>query len=213
MALKKFLTDKEQFGLTEEEIGMAQRYLRKYKTAGIVPQQEQPKLYELLMVGCSFVEIQQHFPQYTLSQIILTAAIKGWLHDREKMMSSLKDRVQAKVVKSVIDQVDFLTTMMAVVNTEHIEEMKKFVADPKNNPAPSIRIQNIKEYKETAEILLKLVTSANTANNKGSVMFETLNPAKQKALHQLQKEKQQKHLQNAMQEDDVALLIASEVEK
>lgn len=211
MALKRFLSDKEKFGLTEEEIGMAQRYLRKYKTVGIVPQPEQPKLYELMMVGCSFVEIQQHFTQYTLSQIILTAAMKGWLHDREKMLASLKDRVQAKVVKSVIDQVDFLTTMMAVVNTEHIEEMKNYIQDPKKNPAPSIRIQNIKEYKETAEILLKLVTSASNSG-KGSVMDQTLNPAKQKALDQVKKEKQQKYLQEtATQEEDVALLIASEV--
>ena len=124
MALKRSLNDEERFGLTEEEIKQAEKFLRKNKTAGIVPDIEAIKLYELLMVGCSFGEIQQQHPQYSLPKIILTASLKGWLRDRDKMMGSLRDRVQAKVVKSVIEQVDFLTTMLSVVNAELMDAMR-----------------------------------------------------------------------------------------
>ena len=181
MALKRSLNDEERFGLTEEEIKYAEKFLRKYKTAGAVPDIESIKLYELLMVGCSFQEIQQQHPQYPLPKIILTAALKGWLRDRDKMMGSLRDRVQAKVVKSVIEQVDFLTTMLSVVNAEHMDIMRKYILDPVNNPKPDMRVENIKEYKETVETLHKLVAGATGANKKSSAMFDTLSspPARQ----------------------------------
>lgn len=174
MALKRNLSDTERFGLTEEEIKIATKYLRKHKTAGAVPEVESMKLYEMYMIGCSFHEIQQQHPQYELSRIILTAALRGWTTDREKMMGSLRDRVQAKVVKSVIEQVDFLTAMLSVVNAEQLDAMKKYILDPMHNPKPAIRVENIKEYKEVVETLHKLVAGATSKNNKSSAMFDAL---------------------------------------
>ena len=178
MALKRSFTEQERYGLTEEEIKLGEKYLRKYKTAGAVDEVESMKLYEMYMVGCSFYEIHQQFSQYPLDKIILTASLRGWPRDRDKMMGSLRDRVQAKVVKSVIEQVDFLTTMLSVTNAEHMESMKKYVIDPDNNAAPSIRVQNIKEYKEVVETLHKLVAGATGAvkNSKSSAMFDSLEP-------------------------------------
>lgn len=202
MALKRALNDDERFGLTEEEIKLAEKYLRKNKTAGAIPEVESMKLYELFMVGCSFQEIYVQSPQHALPAIILTAALRGWCKDREKMMGSLRDRVQAKVVKSVIDQVDFLTTMLSVVNAEHMDAMRKFVLDPVNNPAPQIRVQNIKEYKETVETLHKLVAGATGANKKSSAMFDTLNnPPKTP----------QAAVQEEPEEEDAASILAGKV--
>ena len=39
MALKKHLTDDEKYGLSEEEIKLATKYLRKHKTAGILSEE------------------------------------------------------------------------------------------------------------------------------------------------------------------------------
>jgi hypothetical protein len=174
MALKRHFTDKEKFGLTQEEIKVAEKYLRKNKTAGAVTEAESYKLYEMFLVGCTFYEIHQQYPQYPVAQIVLTAALRGWLMDREKMMGSLRDRVQAKVVKSVIEQVDFLTSMLSVSNAEHIPAMKKYVADPENNPKPDLSIDSIKEYKEVVDTLQKLVAGATSQNKKASPMFDTL---------------------------------------
>lgn len=200
MALKRHFTEDEKFGLTEEETKMGEKYLRKYKTAGTIGEIESIPLYELYMVGCSFYEIHQQHPQYPVDKIVLTAALNGWCRDRERMMGSLRDRVQAKVVKSVIEQVDFLTTMLSVVNVEQMEEMKKFILDPDNHPRPSIRIQSIKDYKEIAETLQKLVAGATGANKKASPMFETLNPPEKRITGKAEPE-----------EVDPALIIAGEV--
>lgn len=174
MALKRNFTDEEKFGLTEEEIKLGEKYLRKHKTAGAVASPESMKLYEMYMVGCSFYEIHQQYPQYELPQIILTAALNGWSRDRDKMMGSLKDRVQAKVVKSVIEQVDFLTTMLSVSNAEHLKQMQEYILDPKNTNKPVLRIESIKEYKEIVETLQKLVAGAQGKPGKSSAMFEAL---------------------------------------
>lgn len=184
MALKTNLTDAEKYGLSEEEIKLATRWLRAHKTAGAIPDLEAAKLFELYLLGEPLVKLAQNFPQYPLGQIAFTAAYKEWPRDRDRMMSTLKDRVQAKVVKSVLDQVDFLTSMMGVANTEHLDAMNKYMKDPTNNPKPSMRITSLKEYKDVSETLLKIVTGATSGSGQKqpSPMIGALTAHQQKAL-------------------------------
>jgi hypothetical protein len=182
MALKKRLTDEERYGLSEEEIKLAEKFLRKHKTAGALKELEAAKLFELYLLGESLPKITQQFPQYNLGQIALTASLRGWAHDRDKMMHTLQDRVRAKVVKSVLEQVDFLTTMMSVTNAEHLEAMVKYCQDPINNPKPSLRIGSVKEYKDVSETLYKLVSGATPgAKGNKSPMFDALSPPQKQA--------------------------------
>ena len=183
MALKKDFTDHEKYGLTDEEYKLARRYLRKHKTAGALKDLEAAKVYELFLLGDSFQKLAAQFPQYPIGQIVLTAALRGWTHDRDKMLLTLQDRVRAKVVKSVLEQVDFLTTMMSVANTEHLDAMIKYIQDPINNPKPSMRITNIKEYKEVSENLYKIVAGATVPKpGQSSPMFSALtNPTNSQA--------------------------------
>jgi deoxyribodipyrimidine photolyase len=167
MALKVNLNDDERYGLSQEEIKLATRWLRQNKTASVIPELEAAKLFELFLLGEPLAKLAHTFPQYPLGQIIFTAAYKQWGKDRDKMMHTLKDRVQAKVVKSILDQVDFLTTMMAVANSEHLESMVKYCQDPLNNPKPSLRITSIKDYKEIADTLAKIVTGATSGAGEG----------------------------------------------
>lgn len=162
MALKTSLTDEEKYGLSEEEIKLATKWLRSHKTAGVLPELEAAKLFELYLLGEPIVKLAQTFPQYPLGQIAFTAAYKCWPYDRDRMLHTLKDRVQAKVVKSVLDQVDFLTSMMGVANAEHLDSMTKYMKDPANNPKPALRITSIKDYKEISETLAKIVTGVAT---------------------------------------------------
>lgn len=185
MALKKKLSDEEKYGLTEEEIKLATRWLRRHKTAGALKDLEAAKLFELYLLGDSIAKIAQQFPQYTVGQIALTAALRGWPKDRDKMMHTLQDRVRAKVVKSVLEQVDFLTTMLSVSSAEHLEVMMKYVQDPLNAVKPDLRIHNIKEYKDVVETLYKIVAGATPSGSKKepkSPMFDALTPMPEKKL-------------------------------
>lgn len=190
MALKTNLTDEEKYGLSAEEIKLATRWLRAHKTAGAIPDLEAAKLFEMYLLGEPLVKLAQNFPQYPLGQIAFTAAYKRWPADRDRMMSTLKDRVQAKVVKSVLDQVDFLTSMMAVANAEHLTAMSEYVRDPKNNPKPALRINSIKDYKDITETLLKIVTGATSSGDKKqtSPMLSALTSHNQRALPEVKEE-------------------------
>lgn len=185
MALKTKLTDEEKYGLTEEEIKLATKYLRKNKTAGALPEMDAAKLFELYLLGDSLSKIAQHHPQYPLGQILLTAALRKWPHDRDRMLHTLQDRVRAKVVKSVLEQVDFLTAMLSVSNAEHLDAMIRYTQDPMNNPKPEMRISNIKEYKDVAETLYKIVSGATQSGSKKdqkSPMFDALTPVPQNKM-------------------------------
>jgi hypothetical protein len=181
MALKREFSEEEKIGLSQNEIELGLKYLRKHKTAGAIEEIQALKLYEMYMIGNSFHEIQQQFPQYDIGQIIMTGALKKWGMDREKMQSSLRDRVRAKVVKSVIEQVDFLTSMLSVATVEHISDMRSYMLDP-TLPKPSLRIKSIKDYKEVTDALSKIVQGAtpNAKTNAMSPMFDTLAPSAQK---------------------------------
>lgn len=177
MALKRKFNEDERYGLTQEEIKMGEKYLRKHKTAGKIPDPQALKLFEMYLIGHSFYEIQQQFPQYEVDRIIMTAALNKWATDRDNMMHTLRDRVQAKVVKSVIEQVDFLTTLLSVNNAEHMDKMKKYIIDPSNNPAPDMRVESIKEYKEVVDTLYKIVAgSTSGSKSKESALFNALQP-------------------------------------
>jgi hypothetical protein len=186
VALKKKLTDNEKYGLSEEEIKLATKWLRKHKTAGALDDLNAAKLYEMYLLGDSLGKIGQQFQQFPIGQIMLTAALRGWAKDRDKMMHTLQDRVRAKVVKSVLEQVDFLTSMMSVANAEHLSSMMKYSQDPLNNPKPAMRIESIKEYKDVAETLYKIVAGATSGGGGGnkergkSPMFDALTPAQPK---------------------------------
>jgi hypothetical protein len=198
--LKKKLTDEERHGLSEEEIKLAEKYLRKHKTAGALKELEAARLFELYLLGESLSKIAQQFPQYTLGQVALTAALRGWAVDRDKMMHTLQDRVRAKVVKSVLDQVDFLTTIMGVVNAEHLETMVKYCQDPINNPKPALRVETIKEYKDVVETLYKIVAGATSSgkDKSKSPMLDALTP-------------QQPKLEQKVEEPDASVLLAEAV--
>lgn len=108
------------------------------------------------------------------------------------MQHTLQDRVRAKVVKSVLDQVDFLTSMMAVANAEHLESMIKYVQDPINNPKPAMRVNTIKEYKDVAETLYKIVAGATGGgvgkDKQKSPMFDALTASPPKFLEEAEEE-------------------------
>lgn len=193
MALKRNFNEDEKVGLTQQEIDIGEKYLRRHKTAGALNDTEALKVYELFMIGSSFSEIQQQFPQYELGQIILTAALQKWGIDRDKMQSTLRDRVRAKVIKSVIEQTDFLTTMLSVASSEHVEQMRDYILDP-TRPKPSLRIQSIKEYKEVTETLAKIVQGAtpNARDNKHSPMFDALAPNTKKKIEDANKQQTKK---------------------
>jgi hypothetical protein len=179
MALKTKLTDEEKYGLSEEEIKLATKWLRKNKTASALKELEAAKLFELFLLGEPISKLAVNFPQYPMGQICLTAALRKWCHDRDRMMHTLQDRVRAKVVKSVLDQVDFLTAMLSVSNAEHLSTMHKYTQDPINNPKPALRIETIKEYKDVAETLYKIVSgvsSVDTTDKKKSPLMNALSP-------------------------------------
>jgi hypothetical protein len=83
----------------------------------------------------------------------------------------------------VIEQVDFLTSMLSVANVEHVDEMRKYIIDP-NSPKPSLRIKSIKDYQAVTETLGKIVQGAtpNAKSNNMSPMFDALSPANPKTI-------------------------------
>lgn len=157
--LKKRLTLDEKYGLSPEEIADAERYLKKHKTAGALDKQQAMPFYELFLLGYSIEEINSKFPKVPRGQLALTAALNQWPKDRDKLVGSIYDRIRARVFRSTVEQVEFLTDMVSVATAENAHEMRRYLLDPKNNPTPSMKINNIKEYQLVIDMMTKVTDS------------------------------------------------------
>jgi len=167
---KHYLTSNERKGLHSSEILLAERALREAKGINNVklPDNIAISAFELFLVGASFREVSEQF-EMSMGRVIAHAAINGWLSEKENLMLTIQNRVKGKVIKAVSDQVDFLTTMLAISCTENMTQMKKYLEDPTGTPPPAMRIKSMKEYKEVSETLQKVIATAfpNTADKGG----------------------------------------------
>lgn len=184
--LKKRLNAEERYGLTFDQIREAEKYLKQYKTAGALNPQEALPLYELYLLGYSMEDLNRKFPQYPLGKIALTAALNEWHKDREKLASSVYDRIRARIVRSTVEQVEFLTDMISVSTTENVEEMRRYLQDPSKSPPPDMRIKSLKEYSQVIEMLSKVADSvralATPAGQAEAAKPGALKASKTKAL-------------------------------
>jgi hypothetical protein len=163
--LKKRLNAEERYGLSFDQIKEAEKYLRQHKTAGAMSKQEAIPVYELFLLGYSIEDLNRRFPHYSVGKIALTAALNSWTKDKEKLANSVYDRIKARIIRSTVEQVEFLTDMVSVSAVENTEEMRKYLQDPTKTPPPQMRIKNIKEYQQVIEMLAKVTDSVRALSN------------------------------------------------
>jgi hypothetical protein len=163
--VKKRLKAEEKYGLTPEQIAEAERFIRKNKSIGAIAQQDAVPLYEMFVLGYAFQDLVRKFPQYELGRVIYTAAAGGWIKDRERLASSVYDRIRARVIRSTVEQVEFLTDMVAVSTAESSEEVRKYLANPNGQPPPQLRIKSFKDYQQVIEMLASVTESIRMMAN------------------------------------------------
>lgn len=160
---KTHFTDQEALGLSPDEKDKAEKWMRANFTSTQCETKDLPSLFEMYMLGYTFPDIQKEFPKYDVRQITMTAALHKWGAQKESMKASIQNRVQQKISKAVMEQVDFLTTLFDVAAIDNLQEMKAYVQDPNNAPKPKMAISSLKEYKEAVDMLSKVLNSINTA--------------------------------------------------
>jgi hypothetical protein len=153
--LKKKLTLEERQGLDNSLVSIAEKYLQVHGNNPLSDLEAAP-LLEAFLVGYSIQEVVDRYPHVEPSKLIYTAAVKGWHKKRQEVAASIYDRVRAKLVRSVVEQVDYMTDMLSVVSTESKAQVAAYLADPLNNPPPNNRIRSMKEYKDAIDSLMKL---------------------------------------------------------
>jgi hypothetical protein len=196
MTAKRQLQEHERYGLTAQEVQIAEKYLRKNGLKGQIRDPDWTPLYDLYMAGYSFFEVSQEFPEFEYAQIILTAAVRKWYYDRQRISQSLQDRVRTKVHKSLLDQVNLITTVMTAMNKKHLKELNEFIIDPDNAPTPDILPKSMKEYKDVVEQLGKLVSAANTDNDKSYQAALMANLNRKRIEAKVENEEQDRHIKD-----------------
>jgi hypothetical protein len=152
---KKKLSSEEREGLDSSLIRKIEIF---YQTHGDspYPSHEVASALEAFLIGYSLQEVADRYPNFNFEKLAYTAAVNRWHLKRQEIVSSIYDRVKAKLVRSVVEQVDYMTDMLAVASTEARGSMSAYLKDPVNTPPPANRIRSLKEYKSAIDSLTQL---------------------------------------------------------
>jgi hypothetical protein len=173
VALKKHLTEEERYNLSDDQVYVAEKWLKQHQTKGTLSQQEAMPLYEMRLLGYSYIDISIKYSNIQYGKLLLTAALNHWERDADNISSSVFNRIKATMVRSTVEQVEMLTSLISVYNAETNQEIRNYLKDPINNPAPSNRIQNFKELQRTIEMLGEVTNAVKSLS-----VAEKVKPAK-----------------------------------
>lgn len=152
--MKKLSSD-QLVGIQDAHVQLANKYLS-INGDNPISELEAAPLLEAFLVGYSIDEVADRFPHMDKSQIVYTSIVNGWHKKRQEVAASIYDRVKAKLIRSVVEQVDYMTDLLSVVSTESKTQIAAYLSNPDTNPPPQNRIRSMKEYKEAIESLMKL---------------------------------------------------------
>ena len=153
--MKKRLLSEEKLGIEENCVKIAESYLNVHGN-NILSDIEAAPLLEAFLVGYSLEEIHKKYQHVDLGKLCLTASTQFWYKKRQEVASSIYDRVRTKLVRSVVEQVEYMTDLLSVASTESKQTIADYLRDPLANPPPANRIRSIKEYKDAIDSLTKL---------------------------------------------------------
>ncbi len=106
-----------------------------------------------------------------------------------------------RLIKSTVEQVEFLTDLISVSATESSEEVRKYLSDPVNNKKPEMRIESLKDYKQVVDMLASIASSMK-------------NSVPQKPTEELGKRQiPAKKVKEIKQQDDESVILAELAEE
>ncbi len=158
--IKSKWDEEERRGLTQEEIRISELWLVDHRLHTRVSKVDSLPMYELYLKGTTLKELSRKYPQFEYERIILAAVLDDWFSERESAMDVVKKAVTEKVVTSMVNQVNLLSSMVEIAGKEWQEEMDKYLENPQLNPKPSVRINNLKDLAQVQEMMGKAVTTS-----------------------------------------------------
>ncbi len=158
--IKSKWDEEERRGLTQEEIRISELWLVDHRLHTRVSKVDSLPMYELYLKGTTLKELSKKFPNHDYERIILAAVLDDWFSERESAMDVVKKAVTEKVVTSMVNQVNILTSMVEIAGKEWQEEMDKYLENPQLNPKPSVRINSLKDLAQVQEMMGKAVATS-----------------------------------------------------
>lgn len=138
----------------------------------------QAKAEQLLTIylnGYSCQDIQRQFPEYPLPLILWARAVYQWDEAREKYRKNLVEQVSQTALVGVAESLRFMTDLLSATHVKIKKEIMTYLADPDNQPAPSLVPINIREYAVLHNTLRETITPVGKGKEAGVEGIPSLN--------------------------------------
>lgn len=116
------------------------------------------KWYELYLAGYDYGEIQKTYPQHSLGDVLWCAWKYGWFNKKNDYTRALQNRVAERMAQVRFEIADHVLDLMKVHDVMNKDAVKKYIADPDNNPLPPSAIKGTRQFKDLLDVLEKITT-------------------------------------------------------
>lgn len=132
----------------------------------------QDQLYSLYQMGKTCDEIQALNPKLSLGIIVRARVDYGWDQRRAEYLQSMVDKARQQATQLSHESLGFIGTLLTAFHKHDQERLLRFIQTgdmEELKGALMVSNSNLKVYKETLELLLKLTGQDTTKKVSGSV--------------------------------------------
>jgi hypothetical protein len=150
----------ESLGLTESERKAYEKYVSECRPP--LSTKTAADMFELYLSGSSCEEIAKLNPGMGLGIIVRARVDNDWDSKKEEYLSTLYQKTREIYQKTQLEAVEFAAISMSVYRKLWGDKFKKFLQDGKAENLEDFQFMSLKQYKDFAEMLLKLTGQENT---------------------------------------------------
>ncbi len=114
------------------------------------------QLYEGFLAGMSCEDVSAQNPGISVGQVVATRIDCQWDERRRRYLEDLLLRAGARVQQVQLEAMEFLRLRLACTHKAYTKQAKKYLQTGATRDMPE-RLLNWREYKDTMELMLKLV--------------------------------------------------------
>jgi hypothetical protein len=188
--------------LSESELYALEYFRKTYQKGGAntfpLAPSLQEQLFRLYLNGKSLSEIRALNKHLMFGQIVDAAVAGDWNHQRQEYLSTIAERSRIRLQQIACESLDFLADQMSAAHKQHGEAAQRYLQTGNPDDLGSFGIGSLRQYKEAAELLLKLTgqDKNSTVNVTGQINHiassEVSGQSTGKTLAQLAAEKKSK---------------------
>jgi hypothetical protein len=127
------------------------------------------RLFKLYLMGKSLDEIQRTNKAFTLGMMVQAKIEGDWDLRKTEYQGELLDGVKDRVKQTQLESIHFVSDQLGLAHARFRDALMKYLETGDESALGGMGISNMKQYKESIDLLMQLTGQDNTKKVQGQV--------------------------------------------